>query len=245
MESVSFSIALGAGILSFLSPCVLPLLPSYLSFITGMSVDELMGGKGNSRTKRITMIHSLMFILGFSLVFILLGASASLMGEALIKYQVWIARIGGAFIVLLGIQFTGLINLNFFQKERKLHLKEKPMGYLGSSLVGITFAAGWTPCIGPILASILFYASTTSSISSGIALLAVYSAGFALPFFFASWGLESFLKRYQRFKKCLRGVSVISGVFLIGVGILLMTNYFLLLTAFFNRWFPFLSIFNI
>ncbi len=245
MESVSFSIALGAGILSFLSPCVLPLLPSYLSFITGMSVDELMGRKGNSRTKRVIMIHSLMFILGFSLVFILLGASASLLGEALVKYQVWISRIGGAFIVLLGIQFTGLINLNFFQKERKLHLKEKPMGYLGSSLVGITFAAGWTPCIGPILASILFYASTTSSISSGIALLAVYSAGFALPFFFASWGLESFLKRYQRFKKYLRGISVISGMFLIGVGILLMTNYFLILTAFFNRWFPFLSIFNI
>ena len=160
MENISFVIALGAGILSFLSPCVLPLLPSYLSFITGISLDELIREERKPKVRKITIIHSLMFILGFSLIFILLGASASLAGKILIKYQGWISRIGGAFIILLGIQFTGLINLNFLQKERKFHLKEKPMGYLGSSLVGVAFAAGWTPCIGPILASILFYAST-------------------------------------------------------------------------------------
>ncbi len=241
MENVSFLIALGAGILSFLSPCVLPLLPSYLSFITGISLDELIREARAPRVRKITIIHSLMFILGFSLIFILLGASASLAGKFLVRYQTWIARIGGAFIILLGLHFTGLINLNFLQKERKLHLEEKPIGYLGSSLVGVAFAAGWTPCIGPILASILFYASLTHSMWSGIALLGVYSAGFALPFFLVSLGLEAFLERYQKLKKHLRLISIISGIFLIGVGILLMSNYFLILTASFNRWLPFLS----
>lgn len=245
MENVSFLIAFGAGILSFLSPCVLPLLPSYLSFITGISIEELRKGRGNPRIRKVTLIHSLMFILGFSLVFVLMGASASLVGKILLKYQVWVARIGGAFIVLLGIQFTGLINLNFLQKERKLHLKKKPRGYLGSSLVGVAFAAGWTPCIGPILASILFYASTTNSMLSGIALLAVYSLGLALPFFLVSLGLEAFLERYQKLRRHLRLISIISGIFLIAIGILLMTNYFLILTASFNRWLPFLSRFNI
>ncbi|MFQ6066975.1 MAG: cytochrome c biogenesis CcdA family protein [bacterium] len=244
MENVTFLIALGAGILSFLSPCVLPLLPSYLSFITGISLEELIREGRNPKIRKITLIHSLMFILGFSLIFILLGASASLAGKVLIKYQGWIARIGGAFIILLGIQFTGLINLNFLQKERKFHLKEKPTGYFGSSLVGVVFAAGWTPCIGPILASILFYASLTNSMWSGITLLAVYSAGFALPFFLVSLGLEVFLERYQKLKTHLRLISIISGIFLIGVGILLMTNYFLILTASLNRWFPFLSRFS-
>jgi cytochrome c-type biogenesis protein len=244
MENVSFLIALGAGILSFLSPCVLPLLPSYLSFITGISLDELIREGRNPKIRKITIIHSLMFILGFSLIFTLLGASASLAGRILIKYQGWIARIGGAFIILLGIQFTGLINLNFLQKERKFHLKEKPMGYLGSSLVGVAFAAGWTPCIGPILASILFYASTTNSMGTGIILLGVYSAGFALPFFLCSLGLEAFLEHYQKLKKHLRLISLISGIFLIGVGILLLTNYFLVLTTSFNQWLLFLSRFN-
>jgi len=244
MENVSLLIALGAGILSFLSPCVLPLLPSYLSFITGISLDELIREGSNPKIRKATIIHSLMFILGFSLIFILLGASASLAGRILIEYQGWIARIGGAFIILLGIQFTGLINLNFLQKERKFHLKEKPMGYLGSSLVGVAFAAGWTPCIGPILASILFYASLTNSMWSGIALLGVYSAGFALPFFLVSLGLEAFLQRYGKLKKHLRLISTISGIFLIGVGILLLTNYFFILTASLNRWFPFLSRFS-
>ncbi len=234
MQNVTFFIALGAGFLSFLSPCVLPLLPSYLSFISGISLDELLAGKKNPRVRRLTIIHSLMFILGFSIVFILLGASASLAGKILLRYQVWIARIGGAFIVFLGVQFTGVINLNFLQKERKFHFREKPIGYLGSSLVGVAFAAGWTPCIGPILASILFYASTANSMLSGIALLGVYSVGFALPFFFLSLGLETFLERYKKLKRHLRWVSIISGIFLIGVGILLITNYFFILTPSFN-----------
>jgi len=245
MENVSFFVALGAGLLSFLSPCVLPLVPSYLSFITGISLDDLLKKGRTPKVRKLTIIHSLMFILGFSIIFILLGASASFVGEILTRYQGWIARIGGAFIIFLGIHFTGLINLNFLQREKKFHFREKPIGYLGSFLVGVVFAAGWTPCIGPILASILFYASTTNSIFSGITLLAIYSAGFALPFFLVSLGLEAFMERYQKLKRHLRLISIISGVFLIGVGILLMTNYFSILTVAFNRWFPFLSKLNI
>lgn len=210
-----------------------------------MSVDELTQRAKDPATRRLTLIHSLMFILGFSLVFILLGVSASVAGKILLKYQLWISRIGGVFIILLGLQFTGLINLHFLQRERKVHFKRKPVGYLGSSLVGIAFAAGWTPCIGPILASILFYASSTGSVSSGVGLLAVYSLGLALPFILVSLGLETFLERYQKLKRHLRSVSMISGIFLIGIGILLITNYFLILTAAFDRWFPFLSKFNI
>lgn len=239
MENISFFIALGAGILSFLSPCVLPLVPSYLSFITGISVDELRIEKKNSRVKKLTLLHSLMFVLGFSVVFTFLGASASLVGKILLQYRVWIARIGGAFIIFLGIYFTGLIKLNFLEKEKKFHLREKPIGYLGSSLVGVVFAAGWTPCIGPILASILLYASTTGSLLSGIALLAVYSAGFALPFLLISLGLGSFLERYKKLKRHLRWISIVGGFFLIGAGILLMTDYFFALTAVFNRWLSF------
>ena len=236
MENVSFLIALGAGILSFLSPCVLPLVPSYLSFITGISLNELSREEKNSKVNKITILHSIMFVLGFSLVFTLLGASASLAGKILLQYQVWIARIGGAFIIFLGIYFTGAINLNFRQREKRFHFKEKPIGYLGSLLVGVVFAAGWTPCIGPILASILLYASTADSLLSGITLLAAYSVGFAIPFLLISLGLGKFLERYKRLKKHMRWVSIIGGLFLIGVGILIMTDYFFVLTATFNRW---------
>ena len=238
MENVSFLIALGAGILSFLSPCVLPLVPSYLSFITGISVNELLREEKNPKVNKITILHSIMFVLGFSLVFTLLGASASLAGKILLQYQVWIARIGGAFIIFLGIYFTGVINLNFLQKERRFYFKEKPIGYLGSLLVGVVFAAGWTPCVGPILASILLYASTADSLLSGIALLGAYSVGFAIPFLLISLGLAKFLERYKKLKKHMRWISIIGGLFLIGVGILMMTDYFFVLTATFNRWLP-------
>ena len=238
MKNISFLIALGAGTLSFLSPCVLPLVPSYLSFITGISLNELAKGKDNPRVKKIALLHSAMFILGFSLVFILLGASASLAGRILLQYQVWIARIGGAFIIFLGICFTGVVNLNFLQRERRFYFKEKPIGYLGSLLVGVVFAAGWTPCVGPILASILLYASTADSLLSGIALLGAYSVGFAIPFLLISLGLARFLGRYKKLKKHMKWVSIIGGLFLVGIGVLLMTDYFFVLTAILNRWIP-------
>ena len=239
MANVPFFIALAAGFLSFLSPCVLPLLPSYLSFITGVSLEELIQRGKDSRMRKITIINSLIFIFGFSLVFVLLGTSASLVGNILFRYQIWITRIGGIFIIIFGLHLTGVLNLSLLQREKRIHLGRRPLGYLGSFLAGIVFAAGWSPCIGPILGAILFYAASQNSILLGISLLAVYSLGLAIPFFLSSLALQIFLEYYAKLRKHLRLVSLISGGLLIAVGVLLATNNFALLSLGLNRWLSF------
>ena len=176
---IGIAVAFAAGVLSFLSPCVLPLVPSYLSFVSGVGLEELEHGGGDVR--RTAFIHSLFFVLGFSLVFLALGASATLVGRLLREYQVWIARIGGAVIVLFGLYLLGLRPGMFLQRERRVHLRDKPLGYLGSTLVGITFGAGWSPCIGPILGGILTFAATRQTMTEGLVLLGFYSAGLAVP----------------------------------------------------------------
>lgn len=239
MSNVPFFIALAAGFLSFLSPCVLPLLPSYLSFITGVSLEELIQGGKDSRIRKITIINSLIFIFGFSLVFVLLGTSVSLVGNILFRYQIWITRIGGIFIIIFGLHLTGVLNLSLLQRDKRIHLGRRPLGYLGSFLAGIVFAAGWSPCIGPILGAILFYAASQNSILLGISLLAVYSLGLAIPFFLSSLALQIFLEYYAKLRKHLRLVSLISGGLLIAVGVLLATNNFALLSLGLNRWLSF------
>jgi len=239
MANVPFFIALAAGFLSFLSPCVLPLLPSYLSFITGVSLEELIQGGKDSRIRKITIINSLIFIFGFSLVFVLLGTSVSLVGNILFRYQIWITRIGGIFIIIFGLHLTGVLNLSLLQRDKRIHLGRRPLGYLGSFLAGIVFAAGWSPCIGPILGAILFYAASQNSILLGISLLAVYSLGLAIPFFLSSLALQIFLEYYAKLRKHLRLVSLISGGLLIAVGVLLATNNFALLSLGLNRWLSF------
>lgn len=239
MSNVPFFIALAAGFLSFLSPCVLPLLPSYLSFITGVSLEELIQRGKDSRMRKITIINSLIFIFGFSLVFVLLGTSVSLAGNILFRYQIWITRIGGIFIIIFGLHLTGVLNLSLLQREKRIHLGRRPLGYLGSFLAGIVFAAGWSPCIGPILGAILFYAASQNSILLGISLLAVYSLGLAIPFFLSSLALQLFLEYYAKLRKHLRLVSLISGGLLIAVGVLLATNNFALLSLGLNRWLSF------
>lgn len=239
MSNVPFFIALAAGFLSFLSPCVLPLLPSYLSFITGVSLEELIQRGKDSRMRKITIINSLIFIFGFSLVFVLLGTSVSLAGNILFRYQIWITRIGGIFIIIFGLHLTGVLNLSLLQREKRIHLGRRPLGYLGSFLAGIVFAAGWSPCIGPILGAILFYAASQNSILLGISLLAVYSLGLAIPFFLSSLALQLFLEYYAKLRKHLRLVSLISGSLLIAVGVLLATNNFALLSLGLNRWLSF------
>lgn len=184
------------------------------------------------------MIHSLLFIFGFSLVFILLGASATYAGQLLQKYQFLLAKVGGVIIIILGIHLTGLINLKFLQREKKVHLREKPLGYLGTVLVGMTFAAGWTPCIGPILGSILIVASTSQKVTSGIILLSFYSLGLALPFFASSLAINSFLGYFKKIRPYLRLIPIISGILLIGVGVLLVTDYFIYLVNLLIRLFP-------
>lgn len=232
-----FFAAFGAGVLSFLSPCILPLIPSYVSFITGASLTQLQNSKDISLKRKI-ITSSLLFILGFSFIFVALGASASFIGKLLQQYQQWIYRIGGVFIVIMGFYLTGLLKIPILDKERKIHLTQRPLGYWGIPIVGAVFAAGWTPCIGPILGSILFYAGSTASLSKGIILLSLYSAGLAVPFFISALSLGIFLEHYKGFRKHTRLVSLITGGFMVGVGILLISDIFPYLGLGFSSFFP-------
>jgi cytochrome c-type biogenesis protein len=238
VNQVSLAAAFLAGVASFVSPCVLPLIPSYVTFITGVSFDELTSKEFAPRVRRLTVIHSLAFILGFSLVFIALGATATVAGRFLREHQDWVRMVGGVLVIFFGIYLTGLIPIPALSRERKFALTTKPWGVVGSVLVGITFAAGWTPCIGPILASILIYASTAKTVTTGVVLLAVYSAGLGIPFFVASLAFNSFLAASKRIRGSLRTIEVVSGALLILFGGLLVTNTFQYITAFLARFVP-------
>jgi cytochrome c-type biogenesis protein len=233
MKDVSFSLAFLAGVLSFLSPCVLPLVPSYITFITGISFEDLKENEDRRRIRFLTITNSLAFIGGFSLIFVALGASSSLIGKFLFNYQDWIRNIGGVLVIFFGLFVSGLIRLDFLTKQRKFHLSGKPAGYIGTFLVGMTFAAAWTPCIGPILGTILLYASSHGSAEYGFRLLAVYSLGLAVPFFMSSLMFNSFLSYSTRIRKYMRGIMLVSGVVLIAFGLLLLTNNVRRLTSFF------------
>jgi cytochrome c-type biogenesis protein len=238
VNQVSLLAAFLAGVASFVSPCVLPLIPSYVTFITGVSFDELASKEAAPRVRRLTIIHSVAFIVGFSLVFIALGATATVAGRFLREHQDWVRVVGGVLIIFFGIYLTGLIKIPALSRERKMQLTSKPWGALGSVLVGITFAAGWTPCIGPILASILIYASTAKTVTTGIVLLAVYSAGLGVPFFIASLAFNSFLAASKRIRGSLHTIEVVSGVLLIFFGGLLVTNTIQYITGFLTRFIP-------
>jgi len=190
------------------------------------------------KVRRITVIHSLMFILGFSAVFVSLGATATYFGSLLASYQSGIMKIGGIIIIVLGIHFTGLIKIPFLQMEKKFELGAKPIGYVGSVVVGIVFAAGWTPCIGPILSTILLYAGTAKHLKQGIILLVMYSLGLGLPFFLASLAINTFLSYFNWFKRYLRLVTIVSGCFLILVGVLFITDRFTVLNMYLNMMLP-------
>ena len=233
-DSVGFVVALMAGVLSFLSPCVLPLVPSYLCLVTGMSLEDLQKGVD----RRATLIHSFLFVAGFSSIFIALGASASFLGAVFNYYELWIARIGGVLIIILGLHLTGIFRLIPLMRERRFHLNDKPTGYLGSLGVGVTFGAGWTPCIGPVLGTILTLAGTQDTIWSGVILLGVYSMGLAIPFLVATLALDFFLGIFSRFRHFLPFVEKISGVMLIMLGVLLVTDSFTALSSYLVRFTP-------
>ena len=233
-REISALIAFSAGLLSFISPCVLPLVPSYITYITGVSFKELTDAKSRSRLRWVTVSHSLLFIMGFSAIFILMGASASYLGQVLARYQYWMMKGGGVLIIILGIHFTGIINLPFLQMERRFELRGKPLGYVGSFLVGIVFAAGWTPCIGPILSTILLYAGTSQSFSKGLLLLTVYSLGLGFPFFLSSLAFNSFLSAFERIKRYMRVITLVSGLFMIAIGILFLTDTFREINTYLN-----------
>ena len=226
-EPVTFGVlvAFTAGLLSFLSPCVLPLVPSYIGFLTGMTVEDA------TNRRRIAVLHALCFILGFTLIFLALGAGASAFGSALRYYKPIIARVGGVLIILFGLWTLGVFKFAVLQREQRVQLDRKPAGFLGSTLVGMAFAAGWVPCIGPILGAILGLAATQADFGRGMLLLAAYSAGLAVPFLLAALALEQFLGWFQKFKRHLGTVKVVSGILLVAVGLLMATGEFTRLAA--------------
>ncbi len=233
---VSLFAAFSAGFLSFVSPCVLPLVPSYVSYITGLSMEQLMDASERQRFRKAIILNSLLFIAGFSSVFIAFGASASFVGQVLYGYQDLIRKLGSVVIVIFGLSLLGAFRWNVLMTERRLFsFHRRPVGYAGSFLIGTAFAAAWTPCVGPILGAILAYASTTESMSSGIMLLTAYSLGLGLPLFVTALSVERFLNYFHKARCWLRGVSVVSGVCLILVGVLLYGDSFSLLTGFLER----------
>jgi len=226
-ENLTYSAALMAGLLSFFSPCILPLIPAYFSFITGLSLDELTENKAETRRKVI--LSTLFYVAGFSFIFILFGASASFLGGIASQYS-WIVRyLGGGIVIVFGLHLLGLINIKALHFEKRLHVQEKPLHLMGVFVIGMAFGAGWSPCIGPMLGSILIVAGNQDTVIKGILLLAVYSAGLALPFLVLSFFIHSILDIMKRATKLITIINKASGILLIVIGLLLIFDKFRLL----------------
>ncbi|OQY19538.1 MAG: cytochrome C biogenesis protein [Desulfobacteraceae bacterium 4572_35.1] len=228
---ITYWIAFSAGLLSFFSPCVLPLIPSFITYITGISFGELKQDHPSSKIRWQVASHSLAFILGFSVIFISLGAIAGLASASIRTFMeeglIWLQRGGGIMVFLFGIHMTGLFHFGVLLGDKRVTVHNKPSGYIGSFVVGLAFAAGWTPCIGPILGAILALAAGTSNDTTrSIALLSVYSAGLGIPFLISGLLFHSFLNFFNRFKKHIRLIEIITGALMIVVGILLFFNLF-------------------
>ena len=238
MADVNFFVAFAAGIFSFLSPCVLPLIPSYLSFVSGVSLDEMRSDQAEARVRSRVVLNSVAFILGFSLVFVSLGASVSYLGSFFLGYRNVIRLFGGLFVLVVGLYLVGLFKIAALERYLQFNLKDKPAGYLGSVLVGITFAVAWTPCVGPILGAILALASTSGEIGRGVLLLSTYAAGLAFPFFLSALAVNSFFQFSQKFRRYIQLVHMMGGVLLIVVGLLLLTDTMTFLNAYALRFTP-------
>ena len=226
-SSIGHAIAFSAGLLSFLSPCVLPLIPSYITFITGLGLDDVQ------HARRTALVHGTLFVIGFSFVFIALGAAATMLGNALGANRQWIGRVGGVMIIVFGLYLLGVLNIGVFSRERRVHLANKPVGYLGTVFVGLAFGAGWTPCIGPILGSILVYTTSAGTeFSRGMLLLTAYSLGLAVPFLVSALLVERFLHFFQRMRRLMAWVTRGAGVVMIAIGVLMVTNYMTVLSSY-------------
>lgn len=230
-SSVSFGLAFVAGLVSFLSPCVLPLVPSYITYVTGMTLDEL--GTGGRRGARASAaLHAGLFVLGFALVFIALGATATALGATLRRSLPLLQQVGGVIIVAFGLYMTGLIRPAWLLSDRRVRLSSKPAGLAGSVLVGVAFGAGWTPCVGPVLASILLYAGMKASMATGMLLLGSYALGLGIPFFITAVGINWYIAGARRLRGFLRPIEIGAGVVLVAVGALLFTGRFTVLSGF-------------
>jgi cytochrome c-type biogenesis protein len=236
-ENVTLLAAFGAGLLSFISPCVLPLIPGYLSYISGLSLDEMRGTPTTrpatavavvspAHARQRVLLASLGFILGFSLVFIALGASASALGNFILTQKTLFGRIAGAVVILFGLHTMGVLRIEWLYQEKRVQTSRKPGGPLGAILVGIAFAFGWTPCIGPILAGILAIAATRNGVGEGVRLLTAYSMGLAVPFFATALAINRFFGAMRHIRKHYHAIELVSGGLLVAIGLLIFTNRF-------------------
>lgn len=241
LVSVPLGLAFLAGLVSFLSPCVFPLVPSYVSFVTGMTLDELQDGNG-SYARRQAAIHAALFVLGFSLIFLALGASATALGGVLRRSLPLLQQIGGVVIAAFGFYLLGVLKIPALLRERRVQLASKPAGMLGSVMVGIAFGAGWTPCIGPVLASVLLYASFEETLLQGMVLLGAYALGLGLPFFLSAVALNWFLVGSAPMRRWLVPLERAAGAVLVVVGVLLFTGRFAMISSFLARFSPFLEV---
>jgi cytochrome c-type biogenesis protein len=251
-ENVTLLAAFGAGLLSFISPCVLPLVPGYLSYISGLSLDEMRGtgavtgsaaGVGvavaaSPAARRQVVVSSLAFIFGFSIVFVALGAAASAVGQFLASQQAIFNRIAGTIIIIFGLHTMGVLRIEWLYQEKRVHTSRKPAGIVGAALIGIAFAFGWTPCIGPILAGILALAGTQETVGQGVRLLSVYSMGLGVPFLATALMINRFFIAMGRIRRHYHKIELISGALLVVIGLLIFTNKFTIIAQWLTPYLP-------
>ena len=247
-ENVTLLAAFGAGILSFISPCVLPLIPGYLSYISGLSLDEMRGTPGSGgaavavaappAARRQVVLASLAFILGFSLVFIALGASASFVGQFLMSRLTLLGRVAGAIVIIFGLHTMGVLRIEWLYQEKRVQTTKRPVGFVGAVLVGSAFAFGWTPCLGPILAGILAVAATQDTVGHGIRLLAAYSIGLGVPFLATALAINRFFAAFAKIRRHYHAIEVVSGGLLVAIGLLIFTNKFTVIAQWLTPYLP-------
>lgn len=230
MKDISMLLAFSAGLLSFLSPCVLPMIPAYVSYLTGTSIKELR----EEKPKLLVLYKSIGFVIGFSIIFILMGVSVTSLGKVFITHRNLFRKVGGILIIIFGVHTMGIIKFGFLYREKRFLKTDKIRGSFSSVFLGMAFAAGWTPCIGPILSSILIYATSTQSIGKGIFLLGMYSLGMAIPFLFTALAIGSISKYLKKISKYFLLISIISGSLLIVMGLLIYTNKLAVLSQYFS-----------
>lgn len=239
--AVSLGLAFVAGLVSFASPCVLPLVPSYVTFVTGMTLDEL-GTEGRDAARRRAALHAALFVFGFTMVFVALGAGATAIGAAMRRSLPLLEQIGGVVIAAFGLYMLGLLKLPGLMRERRVQLSSKPAGLVGSVLVGVAFGAGWTPCVGPVLASILLYAGAATTTGRGMLLLFAYALGLGIPFFVAAVAFNWYLAGAQRLRRWLRPIELAAGSLMVVLGVLLFTGKFAMLSHFFAGFGQFINL---
>jgi cytochrome c-type biogenesis protein len=237
-NNVTLIAAFVAGFLSFISPCVLPLIPGYVSFVSGVSLEDMRGETAVSSARRRVLVTSLFFVLGFSLVFIALGATASVVGHFLLEKQPILAKIAGVLLVIFGLHTMGVFRIGFLESEKRMQANRKPAGALGAVLVGIAFAFGWSPCIGPILGGILALAAAKDTVWEGTELLAVYSVGLGIPFLLTSIAINQFFAVTKRIRKHYHTIELVSGGLLVAIGVLIFTNQFTIIVRYLQPYLP-------